>query len=250
MTDPADSSPLARLRIVLSRPSHPGNIGSAARAMKTMGLSDLVLVVPKAFPDPQAEAMASGAVDILAAARVCTTLEEALADTVFATAVTARRRELAAAPLWAHQAVAELVAKAAGGARVALVFGNETFGLSNQEVALCQRWSSIPANPEYSSLNLAQAVQVFCYEARTQALLAGAPPVVSDAGVPATHAEVEGLLGHLERAAIISGYLDPDQPRRFMPRLRRLFGRAALEREEIHLLRGVLGALLSAKKGA
>lgn len=236
-----DSAPLARIRIVLSHTSHPGNIGAAARAMKTMGLSRLYLVNPRFFPDPQAEALASGAVDVLNAARVCTTLAEALAGTTFATAMTARRRGLATEPLWAHEAAAELVELARHG-EVALVFGNETAGLSNEEVSLCARWAKIPTDPDCSSLNLAQAVQVMCYEMRMAGVDAGAPPPINDAGAPANHEEVEGLIAHLERAAIGSGFLDPAQPKRLIPRMRRMFARAALEKEEVNILRGLLAA--------
>jgi tRNA/rRNA methyltransferase len=229
------------LRIVLSRPSHPGNIGAAARAMKTMGLSRLVLVNPLHFPDPQAEAMAAGATDVLAQAQVCATLEEALVGTTFATALTARRRGLAVEPLWAREAAGEL-AVLAGKGDVAIVFGNETAGLSNEEVSLCMRWAKIPTDPEWSSLNLAQAVQVMCYELRLATVDVGAPPAINDAGHPASHEDVEGLMGHLERAAIGSGFLDPAQPKRLMPRMRRLFSRARLEKEEVAILRGMLSA--------
>jgi tRNA/rRNA methyltransferase len=237
-------SSLQRIRVVLSHPSHPGNIGAAARAMKTMGLDRLVLVNPRTFPDPVAFAMSSGAADVLDRAQVCATLAEALAGTVFATAVTARRRELATEPLWAVDAAAELVVHATQGEEVALVFGNETYGLSNEEVALCRRWTTIPANPDYSSLNLAQAVQILCYGLRRHVFDAGAPPPVADAGQPASHEEVERLLASVEAAAVSCGFLDPAQPKRLMLRLRRLFSRAGLEHEEINILRGLLASLL------
>jgi tRNA/rRNA methyltransferase len=163
---------LERIRVVLSHPSHPGNIGAAARAMKTMGLSRLYLVNPKSFPDPQAVAMATGADDVLAAATVCATLAEALAGTISATALTGRRRELATEPMWARDAAA-VVVEEAGQGDVALVFGNETAGLSNAEVALCRHWALIPTSPEYRSLNLAQAVQILCYELRLAAVDVG-----------------------------------------------------------------------------
>lgn len=236
-----DTAPLARIRVVLSHTSHPGNIGAAARAMKTMGLSRLVLVNPRFFPDPQADALASGAVDVLANARVVSSLAEALAGTTFATAVTARRRGLATEPLWAAEAAAELAGLAQDG-EVALVFGNETAGLSNEEVSMCARWTKIPTDPECSSLNLAQAVQVLCYEIRMATVDAGSPPPINDAGPPASHEEVEGLIAHLERAAIGSGFLDPAQPKRLIPRMRRMFARAGLEKEEVNILRGLLSA--------
>lgn len=207
--------------------------------MKTMGLTQLVLVNPRHFPDPQAETMAVGADDLLRNARVVDSLSEALSGTLFATAITARRRELAVEPLWAREAAAELVTEAARG-DVALVFGNETAGLSNNEVALCRRWASIPAQPGFSSLNLAQAVQVLCYELRMAALDPGAPPPIADAGQTASHDEVEGLLAHIERIALESGYLDPAHPKRFPLRMRRLLARARIEQEEVSLLRGLL----------
>ena len=243
------ASPLSRIRVVLSRTSHPGNIGAAARAMKTMGLSQLVLVSPRYFPDPQAEAMAAGATDVLESARVCATLEEALAGTVFATAMTARRRELATEPLWIREAMAEVAAQLAPDTsdEVAIVFGNETSGLSNEELALCPRWAMIPCNPEWTSLNLAAAVQVASYELRLAKVGAGDTPVVADAGDRATLDEVEGLIGHFESAALASGFLDPASPKRLMHRLRRLFSRAALEKVEVNILRGLVASLLEGR---
>lgn len=233
---------MARVRVVLTRTSHPGNIGAAARALKTMGFARLVLVDPKTFPDPQATALASGADDVLAGAQVCGSLAEALHGTSLALALTARRRDLATEPLWARAGAAELAAVAERGGEVALVFGNETSGLSNEELALCARWAMIPANPAYTSLNLAAAVQIVCYELRLA--LAAAPPAPSfaPAGQPATHDEIEGLIAHLERAATDSGFLDPERPGRLMLRLRRLFARAALEKEEVNILRGLLAS--------
>ena len=235
------SAALERIRVVLSHPSHPGNIGAAARAMTTMGLKRLYLVNPKSFPDPQAVAMATGADDVLAAATVCSTLTEALSGTVAATALTGRRRELATEPAWAREAAAELVA-AAGAGEVALVFGNEKTGLSNEEVAQCRHWALIPTSDQYRSLNLAQAVQILCYELRLAAVDVGAPPKVSDGGTPASHEEVEALIRHLERAAVGSAFLDPAQPKRLMLRMRRLFARARLEKEEVNILRGMLSS--------
>ena len=209
--------------------------------MKTMGLHRLVLVNPKCFPDAQADAMAAGAKDVLATAKICASLQEALSTTIFSTAVTARRRELAVAPLWAHDAALELAQRSFEG-DVALVFGNETSGLSNEEVGMCQRWTTIPTSSELSSLNLAQAVQVMCYELRLAAIDPGLPPKIAEAGLAASHADVEALISHLERAAIGSGFLDPASPKRLMPRMRRLFARAGLEREEVAILRGMLAA--------
>ncbi len=243
MNTPATMAPISeRVRIVLSRTSHPGNIGAAARAMKTMGLSRLWLVAPKILPDAQAVAMAAGADDVLANARVCATLAEALAGTVFATAMTARRRELATEPLWVRDAMAETAAQLAMDAsgEVAIVFGNETAGLSNEDLALCPRWAMIPCDPSWASLNLAAAVQIACYELRLAKVGAGDTPIVADADDRATLDEVDGLIRHIESAATASGFLDPASPKRLMHRLRRLFSRAALEKVEVNILRGLL----------
>ncbi len=233
------TSPLDRIRVVLSQPSHPGNIGAAARAMKTMGLSRLYLVAPRHFPDPEAEARASGASDLLAGAVVCQTLEQALADTVFVAGLSARRRDLSLPVCWAREGAARLVQRGRSG-EVALVFGNETSGLSNEELSLCHLPVMIPTNPDYSSLNLGAAVQLMCYELRLAVAAPGAAPASE---LPlATGEEVEGLYAHLERCALASGFLDPSQPKRLMLRFRRLFARTALEREEVSILRGLLAS--------
>lgn len=236
---------LGNIRIVLSRTSHPGNIGAAARAMKTMGLSRLTLVAPKCFPDAEAVTRAVGADDILQSATVCSTLDEALAGTVFAVAVSARHRSLGPVPMSAREAGPEVLALATSG-EVALVFGNETAGLSNEDVQRCQRTVFIPANPEYTSLNLGAAVQLLCYELRLAAF-DGSPPVVTKA-IPftsplATNDDIERFYAHLERVMVNTEFLDPKQPKRLMPKLRRLFGRAELERDEINILRGILDAV-------
>ena len=238
------SAPLERIRIVLSRPSHPGNIGAAARAMKTMGLRRLYLVCPKAFPDAEATARASGATDVLDAAVVCTSLREALADTVLVAGMSARRRDLAVSFRWAREGARLLVDGQARG-EVALVFGNESAGLSNDELALCHLPIMIAADPQYGSLNLGAAVQIMCYEMRLAAMDIGPAPQGQLAA--ATAAEVEGLFVHLERLALDSGFLDPAQPKRLMQRFRRLFARSGLEREEVSILRGLLSSFEKAK---
>jgi tRNA/rRNA methyltransferase len=231
---------LARVRIVLCQTTHPGNIGAAARALKTMGLSRLALVGPRRFPDPQASAMAVGADDVLDAARVCAGLDEALAGTTLAIALTARRRDLSPLALDLREAAGLAAAEAASGGEVALVFGTEMSGLSNDDVMRCQRVAHIATNPGFSSLNLAAAVQVVGYETRV-ALAGGAVPE-PDRTPPATHEEIEALFAHLEASAVRSGFLDPQNPRRLMDRLRRLFGRARLESQEVNILRGMLSA--------
>ena len=228
---------LSRIRVVLSHTSHPGNIGAAARAMKTMGLGSLYLVSPKKPVDAAAEAMATGAADVLRGARVCASLAEALHGTVYALAVSARRRELAYVSAEARRAVPVLV-EAAGQGEVALVFGTEMSGLTNEEILQCAAAAHIPADPAYSSLNLAAAVQVMAYEARLAAQ--GAQASSSAESAPARHEDVENFYAHLEQSLLASGFLKPTNPKRLLPRLRRLFGRARLEQEEVNILRGML----------
>jgi tRNA/rRNA methyltransferase len=230
---------LSRIRVVLSRTSHPGNIGAAARAMKTMGIVSLYLVDPKKFPDVEADAMACGAADVLDSARVCTSLSEALCGTVSALAVSARRRELAYASADARSAAQALVAAAQQG-DVAIVFGTEMSGLTNEEILQCRALAHIPADPAYSSLNLAAAVQVMTYETRVAAL--GAKTLPRSEFEPARHEDVENFYAHLEQSLVTSGFLDPANPKRLIARLRRLFGRVQLEREEVNILRGMLNS--------
>ncbi len=237
---------LGRMSVVLSRPSHPGNIGAAARAMKTMGLADLRLVAPRRFPDPQAEALASGAADVLAAARVHGALPDALGDAVFAVGFSARSRDLSHPVRCLRDAAPEIVA-AAGHGPVALVFGNETYGLSNEELGHCRMLVAIPAHPAYSSLNLAAAVQVACYELAVAA--EAFAPAPTPAREPASGADVEALFAHWASAMVASGYLDPARPGRLMERLRRLLARTGLERSEVKLLRGMLAAFEKRMRG-
>jgi len=237
---PTESARLAHVRVVLVRTTHPGNIGAAARAMKTMGLARLVLVEPRRFPDPQADAMATGADDILAAATVCATLDEALAGTTLQIALTARRRELSHLALDAREAAQTAVSECERGQEVAVVFGTEMSGLANEEVIKCQRVAHIATNPQYSSLNLAAAVQVMAYELRVAAH--GPAAASNERYEAATFEEIEGFYAHLERNLVRSGFLDPAHPRRLLERMRRLFGRTRLEKEEINLLRGMLSA--------
>ena len=238
---------LDRIRVVLSRTSHPGNIGAAARAMKNMGLRDLWLVGPESFPDEVATARASGAADLLESARVVGTLQEALADTVFSAALTARRRELSLPRMQARDAARELVARSSDGI-VALVFGNETSGMTNEEVGLCSLPVTIPTDPEFSSLNLGAAVQVLSYELRMAAFGEAAAAPADLQAEPATHADFEGFMGHLERVVTASGFHDPANPKRLLPRMRRLFNRVRLEKEEVAILRGMLTTFETPKR--
>ncbi|MGH6915824.1 MAG: RNA methyltransferase [Geminicoccales bacterium] len=225
------------MRIVLCRPSHPGNIGAAARAMKVMGLSDLRLVAPERFPAPEAQWMATSALDVLQKAKTHSDLKEAISDCVAAFALSARPRE------WSPQVldVRSAALRATGlQGDVAFVFGSESAGLTNEEMFACQHLVHIPASREFSSLNLAQAVQVVAYE-----LHMCVDPALPFSRVEkrATVEDLEGLDRHLEEAAVKSGFMTPAS--RLRERWRRLFSRVpGLEREEVNILRGLLKALL------
>ncbi|WP_350282461.1 RNA methyltransferase [Nitrosomonas sp.] len=234
--------PLDNVRIVLSHTSHPGNIGATARAMKTMGLSQLYLVNPKSFPDREADARASNARDILESACVCTSLEEAMGDTFLAAALTARSRDLSHPTCNARRAAIELI-QYAHHHPVALLFGRESAGLTSAEISHCQLTVQIPANPAYSSLNLAAAVQIMAYELRMVLEEAGGVEDNPRLSEPASLQEIEGLHHHLEEVMVQSGFLDPVQPKRLMRRMRRLFARTRLEKEEVNILRGLLTAV-------
>ena len=234
------SDALSRIRIVLCAPSHPGNIGAAARAMRTMGIFRLVLVAPQRFPDAEADALASGAIEILRTARVVPTLDAALAGAALAIGFSARPREFAGAALPARAAAHEALSYATRG-EVALVFGSEMSGLSNAELARCQLVATIPADPAFSSLNLAAAVQIAAYELRIAA--EGGEVWRAPAFLPATQDEIARLFEHGERTLIALDFLRPAHPKRLLPRLRRLFARARLEKEEVNILRGILARI-------
>ena len=247
-------------RFVLVEPSHPGNVGAAARALKTMGFSRLVLVsprVPNVQSDPEAIAMASGADDVLASVHVVPTLADALTGVHWSIALTARLREYGP-PQWTPRAAADAAHAEAIHGEIALVFGNERTGLSNEDVERCSAIAHIPANPAYSSLNLAQAVQVLAYELRTAYLavdeagdaapaagVGAAPgePVATRAQMAASD-EIESMFTHLESALVALEFLDPANPRKLMSRLRRLFARSGLEREEVNIVRGIAKHIL------
>jgi tRNA/rRNA methyltransferase len=246
-------------RFVLVEPSHPGNVGAAARALKTMGFSRLVLVsprVPHVQSDPEAIAMASGADDVLASAHVVPTLADALNGVHWSIALTARLREYGP-PQWTPRAAAGVAREQAVHGEIALVFGNERTGLSNDDVERCSALAHIPANPAYSSLNLAQAVQVLAYELRTMYLSADSAPTAAQvaaaraaagqgepAGARAASDEIESMFTHLESALVALEFLDPANPKKLMSRLRRLFARSGLEREEVNIVRGIAKHIL------
>jgi tRNA/rRNA methyltransferase len=229
-------SPLSNVRVVLSHTTHPGNIGAAARAMKTMGLQHLYLINPRLFPDEQASAMAAGADDILQHAVVCSSLDEALQGVVFTVGMTARLRDISLELKTPREAM-PLVLQQEATQPVALLFGTEMSGLTNEEIGHAQLLVNIPANPEFSSLNLAAAVQVMAYELNvaTQQHTLVAPHIE-----PATHEQVEKYFAHLEQTLVEIGFFTTQNPARMMQRLRRLYARARLEPDEINILRGIL----------
>ena len=233
--------PLDRTRVVLVATSHPGNIGASARAMLAMGLDRLVLVTPARFPDPEATARATGATAVLDRARVVDSLGAALDGVECSIGFTARSREFAGEVLSAREAAGLAIASLRAGREAAFVFGTEMSGLSNDELARCTAVATIPANPAFSSLNLAAAVQVAVYEARVAAH--GDEVWRAPRFAPATHEAIEGLVAHAERTFVAMRFLHPEMPRRLMPRLRRLFARTGLEREEVNILRGVLARI-------
>ena len=237
---------LKNIRVVLCETAHPGNIGAAARAMKTMGLRQLTLVAPQRYPDPQAQWLAVGAADVLQSARTCANLDEALAGSAFTVACTARPREVAVPMVAAREAAARIV-EVARTQFVALVFGNEAYGLTAAEIGKCQLLATIPAQPEFSSLNVAAAVQVLAYELRLAALGATVRNRSGKEPAHATHEEIERFYVHLERSLLEAGFLNPRNPKKLMARLRRLFGRTQLEQEEVNILHGVIKTLATPK---
>ena len=243
-----NTSVFNRLRFVLVETSRAGNIGAVARAMKTMGFSDLVLVNPRfadAQQDPEAIAFASGAQDVLEGARIVSDIGQALEGCNFAAAVSARLREFSP-PVWTPRAFGEHI-QAQPDLLTAVVFGNERFGLPNQIVEQCNVLINIPANPAYSSLNLSQAAQVLAYEARMAAEPDAAPAgPVGFHGDAASLAQIDGMYSHLEQALVAIDFLDADNPKKLMPRLKRLFARTTLETEEVNILRGIANHILKA----
>ena len=234
------------IRIVLCQTSHPGNIGSTARAMKTMGLSRLYRVRPKHFPDGEAKALAVNAADLLDTAVVTQTLEEALADCQFVIGVSGKQRSLSQQVITVREAAAE-VNNIATHQEVALVFGTEMSGLSNEEADRCHMLATIPANPEYTSLNLAQAVQIMCYELR-MAITTGELHYQEKPAELASQEDLERFYEHMREVLEQIGYINPRAPKKLFERLRRLYGRTRLEKEEVNLLRGILTLTQQPKK--
>ena len=239
----------SNIHIVMVGTTHPGNIGGVARAMKNMGLSRLSLVAPEApFPHAKARARASGAVNVLENTQVFPTLEEAVADCSLVIGASARMRTLPW-PVVDPRECASRVVNTEQSAEVAIVLGRENSGLTNEELELCQLLVTIPTNPDFSSLNIAAAAQVLCYEIR---LAAGLDQVHEDEpdSPLATSAEQEGMFTHFEEALTELEFLKPDNPGQLMRRLRRLFTRTGLERLEVNILRGIMTAAQKAKSNS
>ena len=266
---------LSNIRIVLIQTSHPGNIGAAARAMKTMGLSDLCLVNPSRFPDAQAEAMASGADDVLQQASVVSSLSEAVADCQVIIGTSARSQRTLRWVISEPRECGVIASEHSKKGNVAIVFGRERTGLTNEELALCHQLVHIPSNPDYSSLNVAAAVQILSYECRVGHLAdseqVGASVVQGAASEKqaavsnvaliepdfpdktpldeeiVSAKDMEGYYSQLEKLMIETDFLNPENPRYLMRRMRRLYGRIQVTRSELNLLRGSLSAFAGRK---
>lgn len=234
------------IKIILLGTSHPGNIGAVARAMKNMGLRELVLVEPWHFPHEDATARASGAEDILDSAQVVETLDEAIADCVYVAGASARARTIDW-PLMEPRECARKLHEESRSGKVAVLFGPEKSGLKNEHLDRCNALLTIPTDPNFSSLNLAMAVQIMTYELRVSSGLQ--PEDTGEAKVPlASGAELEHFYRHLEDVLTTSRFLDPENPRHLMRRLRRLFARAEPDKNEINILRGILTSLDPARE--
>lgn len=265
----------SRVRFIMTEPSHPGNVGSAARAIKTMGFTDLVLVSPKIdqiTAHPEAIALASGANDVLEQAQVVSTLQEALAPVTLAFGMTARERDLGPPVCDIRQAAGIATAHLADHAfgLVGLVVGTERSGLTNAQVSLCHRLCCIPANPAYSSLNVSQAMQLAAWEMRYALLQPPMTPGVTPATEinqarnaneqnladrppgrrPASSEALQALIVHWEEALIAVQFLDPAHPKKLMPRMRHMFGRSDMTRDEVEMWRGVCSAMLATARHA
>ena len=232
---------LASVRIVLVETSHPGNIGGAARAMKTMGLGALWLVRPQRYPDPQAEWRAAGALDVLDQARVVTELDDAISDCELLIGTSTRSRRIPWPPLDARQAAEQIIAEAPRRS-VAVLFGREASGLTNDELQRCHAHVQIPAHPDYPSLNLAMAVQIVCYELYRAAGGAADTAEAWDRELAAV-ADVEAMMAHLEQVLAEIEFLDPANPGQVVTRFKRLFNRVRLDETEVKMLRGMLSEI-------
>jgi TrmH family RNA methyltransferase len=238
---------LSSIRIVLINTTHPGNIGATARAMKVMGLRQLHLVAPKVFPSAEATAMASGADDLLQRAVVHDSLESALEGCSLVLGTSARLRSLSMPQMDLRKAAESALAEQHG-RDIAILFGMERYGLTNEEIQRCHQLVHIDTNPDYGSLNLAQAVQVMAYELRMAAIGEPGTHVEPSDWAPVDAGQMELFFTHLEQTLLDIQFLNPDQPKRLMARLRRLFNRARPDQNEINILRGILAASQRAAK--
>lgn len=235
--------PLSAVRIVMVETSHSGNIGSAARAMKTMGLAQMILVNPKQFPDGLATAMASGAADVLQSAKVVSSLEEAVAGCSLVIGTSARQRSSAWPQVDARSASELVLDHLAQSAEVALVFGRENSGLTNQELDLCHYLGHVDTNPDYGVLNVAMGIQLFAYELRMQSKSRQGYTTAQWRRKPASMDELGQLYTHLEQTLLDIDYLKPAKNDRIMRRMKRLFHRAQLETKELLIFRGILRSM-------
>jgi TrmH family RNA methyltransferase len=248
---------LQNIRVVLVNTSHPGNIGGAARAMKNMGLTRLVLVQPRDFPSVEAVARAAGAVDILDNALIVNSLEEALDGCGLVLGTSARNRHIPWPLLDPRECATACLEQIEQAGEVALVFGREDSGLSNDELQRCHFHVHIPSDPGFSSLNLAAAVQVLAYEVRMAWLAAQGRPTkmaklethAEQSSLPVTADELERFFVHMESTLVQIGFHDPENPRHLMPRLRRLYGRSNISKLEMNILRGILTETQKAARG-
>jgi TrmH family RNA methyltransferase len=239
------------IHIVLVATTHPGNIGAAARAMKTMGLKQLDLVATRVFPSAEATARASGADDILGSAVMHETLADAVADSALVLATSSRTRSISWPVLTPDQAMQNALDRATAGARVAIVFGRESSGLTNAEMDLCHAMIRIPTNPDFPSLNIASAVQILSYELGKLVLNGASSPAGEGSRIPlADSAQMHRFYAHLQACMQEIGYYDPDKPRLLMRRMKRLFNRAQLDLNEYNILMGILEAARTAAKNS
>jgi len=242
---------LDRVGVVLVGTTHPGNIGAAARAMKTMRMGRLCLVTPRLFPSAESTARAAGADDVLAEVAVFDSLPAAVSDCVLVYGTSARSRQLPCPVVSPEQGAVELLACVEQGARAAVIFGREQSGLTNDELDLCNKMILIPGNPDFSSLNLAAAVQIICYELYKTVAESGPWQMIPDwEAEPVTAEAMEHLYGHLEACLVEIGFLDPQRPRKLMRRLKRLFNRAGLDQNEYNILRGILTSMQTALRNS
>lgn len=233
---------LSNIRIVMVETTHPGNIGATARAMKTMGLANLVLVNPKIFPSAEATAMAAGADDILANAKEYAVLADAVSNCTLVAGTSARNRSIPW-PIMTPRESATHIVSTSQSSDVALVFGRESSGLTNEELEYCNLVIQVPTRKDFSSLNIAAAIQIICYELLlAETGIAETIPADSDLEF-ATRNEMEKFFQHLEQSMIMTGFYNPQKPRKLMHRMKRLFNRAQPDQNEINMLRGLLAAI-------